>query len=120
MNGLATGKHSRRTYAALLFSIRRGGHCGTLEITSGRRKREIRFIAGEAVSYSSDIPEEQLGKSLVGSGLVPKDRLKWILDKLGPDESVETALLMSGALTEEALAQHKAEQLPARVGAALA
>jgi len=113
---LATGKHDRRTYTALLFAIRRGGHSGTLTVKYGRRKRELLFLAGEAVMYRSDLSEDSVERTLVSSGLVPADRVKWITDKLGPNESIEKALVMSGAVSEEQLAEHKMSRLPVGIG----
>jgi hypothetical protein len=113
---LATGKHNRGSYTALLFALKRGGHSGTLTVKYGRRKRELLFIVGEPVLYRSDLSEDAVDRTLVSSGLVPADRVRWIVDKLGPDESVETALIMSGAISEEKLSEHKLQRLPIGIG----
>jgi len=113
---LATGKHDRRTYTALLFALRRGGHSGTLKVKYGRRNRELLFIAGEPVLYRSDLSEDAVERTLVAKGLVPADRVKWITVKLGPDESVEMALVMSGAISAEKLSEHKSRRLPVGIG----
>ncbi len=113
---LATGKHDRKSYTALLFALRRGAHSGTLTVKYGRRKRELLFIAGEAVLYRSDLSEDSIERTLVSSNLVPADRVKWIIEKLGVDESVETALVMSGAVSPDKLAEHKLNRLPIGIG----
>ena len=104
--GTAKGKHSRSGYVELVFAIHRGRHSGRLKIAHGRRKRELFFLKGRPVMYRSDLPEEDLARTLVYSDLIPEDRVKWIADKLSPGEKLEEALVMSGSLTEKQLEEH--------------
>ena len=106
MAGTAKGKHSRAGYVELVFAIHVGRHSGCLKITHGRRSRQIFFVAGRPVLYQSDLPEEELARTLVYSELVPDDRVKWIAEKLSPGEKLEEALVMSGSLSAEALDEH--------------
>jgi hypothetical protein len=74
--GTAKGKHSRSGYVELVYALHVGRHSGHLTITHGRRTRQIFFVAGRPVLYESDLPEEELSRTLVYSELVPDDRVK--------------------------------------------
>ena len=66
------------------------------------------------------LPEETVDRTLVTSNLVPADRLKWMKDRPAADENLTDALIMSGALSEEALAQHPIHRMHIGLGASLA
>ena len=103
---MAKGKHTRAGYVELIFALHRGQHSGRLRITHGRRYRELLFLAGRPVIYRSDLPEEDLAHTLVYADLIPQDRIKWIADKLSPDEKLEDALVMSGSVSKEQIEEH--------------
>lgn len=116
----AQGAHGRTSYVKLMIALKQSKANGVVAIQFRRRSRQIYLLGGEPVSYRSDLPEESVDRTLVTSNLVPADRLKWMKDRLSADENLTDALLMSGALTEEALNQHLVQRMHIGLGASLA
>ncbi|MEC7242366.1 MAG: tetratricopeptide repeat protein [Myxococcota bacterium] len=119
MAGTAKGKHSRAGYVGLVFAIHRGKHSGRLVLSRGRRSRELFFLCGRPVLYRSNLPEEGLAQTLVQSDVLPESRVKWIAEKLSPDERLEEALVLSGSLSEEQLEEHRLARTKPGVSEAL-
>jgi tetratricopeptide (TPR) repeat protein len=92
---------------------------GTVNIKFRRRSRQILLLSGHPVAYRSDLPEDTVEKTLVASNLVPADRLKWMMDRLAPEENITEALVMSGALSESNLSLHLANRMRLGLGASL-
>lgn len=109
--GPATGAHDRRTWIRLLATCRARELSGLLEVTQGRRKRTLSLVAGRPVHFDSDVPEDDLARTLVVSGLVPSDRLNWLQGRLGDGESLQGALVMSGAIERDQLAAHRRDRI---------
>jgi hypothetical protein len=110
----ATGEHDRRTWARILGLLRVHGLSGRLEVRNGRRTRALSVVGGAPVLFESDVPEDELATTLVDAGLVPGDRLHWLQGRLGDGESLQGALLMSGAIDQESLSRHQRDRL--RIG----
>ena len=110
----ATGAHDRRIWARLLGVLRVHGLSGRLEVRNGRHRRALSLVGGAPVLFESDVPEDELATTLADAGLVPGDRLSWLQGRLGDGESLQGALLMSGAIDGEALARHQRDRL--RIG----
>ena len=110
----ATGGHDRRIWARILGLLRVHGLSGRLEVRNGRHTRTLSVIGGAPVLFDSDVPEDELTTTLVDAGLVPGERLHWLQGRLGDGESLQGALLMSGAIDRESLSRHQRDRL--RIG----
>ncbi|GEM_PF-950256 len=113
------GAHSARSYAAVLYGLASGGRSGVLKVGHDGQERSLRVLAGRPVSFESSVAADGLQASLEAAAAVPKRQLDWIVSKLEPGESLEDALVGSGALDEEQLAGHRRSILERGVGAAL-
>ena len=118
--GPAQGAHGRASFVKLMIGLSQTKANGVVAIQFRRRSRQIYLLGGEPVSYRSDLPEETVDRTLVTSNLVPADRLKWMKDRLAADENLTDALIMSGALSEDALAQHLVHRMHIGLGASFA
>jgi hypothetical protein len=98
----------------VLALLRVHGLSGRLEVRNGRHRRALSLIGGAPVHFESDVPEDELATTLVDAGLVPGDRLSWLQGRLGDGESLQGALVMSGAIDAESLARHQRDRL--RIG----
>jgi tetratricopeptide (TPR) repeat protein len=117
--GAAEGSHERQSYIQLMVGLRILQVSGIVTIQFRRRSRTILVLGGHPVAYRSDLPEDSIEKTLVASNLVPADRLKWMMDRLSADENLTEALVMSGALSHDDLAQHRVHRMKIGLGAAL-
>ena len=116
---IPSGTHGHASWVRLLFALYRTRRSGVLELRFGKRWRRYLVMAGDPIAYSSDEAEDQLGRTLVQSGVVPAARLKWLEDRLEPDERLEDALIMAGVVTEDQLAAHQQDRLAAGIADAL-
>jgi len=115
----ASGKHERESFVRVFFAIFRNQHSGVLDVKFGKRSRTLYFIGGHPIAYRSDLPEDDLGRTLSNADLIPEKQINWIREKLGEGENLEQAIVMSGALTAEQIADHKRQRLQANIGAPL-
>ena len=104
---LAKGKHDRETFVRVFFSLFRNRRTGVLEVTFGKKSRRLYFLGGEPIAFRSDLPEDDIGRTLANAGLIPEKQVNWIRDKLGQGESLEQAIVLSGALTTDQINDHK-------------
>jgi tetratricopeptide (TPR) repeat protein len=116
---LANGSHDRMNFVRVFFALYKHQRSGRLEVRFGRKSRQLLLLGGEPVAYISDLPEDDLSRTLVNSGLVPGKQMTWIKDKLSEGESLEEALLMSGAINAQQLAEHKRNRMKVGIGAPL-
>ena len=116
---LAKGKHDRETFVRVFFSLFRNRRTGVLEVTFGKKSRRLYFLGGEPIAFRSDLPEDDIGRTLANAGLIPEKQVNWIRDKLGQGESLEQAIVLSGALTTDQINDHKQNRLQTNVGAPL-
>jgi hypothetical protein len=107
----ASGSHDLANYVTLFLSIHRLRLSGVLETGTRRGWRRLFFLEGEVVGATSSFRQDELGRTLAASGLVPKERIQWFEERLDDDESIEAALISSGALTPEQLAEHIDSQI---------
>ena len=115
----ATGTHEREKFVRVFFAIFRNQHSGVLDVSFGKRSRSLYFLGGHPISYRSDLPEDDLGRTLSNANLIPEKQMNWIRDKLGDEENLEQAIVMSGALTSAQIAEHKRNRLQANIGSPL-
>ena len=115
----ATGTHERENFVRVFFAIFRNQHSGILNVSFGKRSRTLYFLGGHPISYRSDLPEDDLGRTLSNAELIPEKQMTWIRDKLGKDENLEQAIVMSGALTAAQIAEHKRNRLQTNIGSPL-
>ena len=115
----ARGTHERESFVRVFFAIFRNQHSGILDVKFGKRTRTLYFLGGYPIAYRSDLPEDDLGRTLSNANLIPEKQINWIREKLGKDENLEQAIIMSGALTAEQIADHKQQRLQANIGAPL-
>ncbi len=102
----AAGSHDLANYVTIFLAIYRQRLSGVLETGTRRGWRRLFFLEGQVVAASSSFAQDELGRTLASAKIVPKARIQWFQERLGPDESIETALLASGALTAEQLHEH--------------
>ena len=117
--GTATGEHGREAFVRIFFSMYRAQFSGILNIQFQKRSRQLYFLGGEPISYRSDLPEDDLGRTLVNANLIPEKQLKWIRDKLSEGEDVEEAIVMSGALSAQQVREHKQSRMKSNIGSPL-
>jgi tetratricopeptide (TPR) repeat protein len=103
----ASGSHDLANYVTVFLAIHTQRLSGTLETGTRRGWRRLYFLEGEVVGAASSFQQDALGRTLAAAGIVPKARIQWFEERLGPDEHIETALLASGALTAEQLTEHE-------------
>jgi len=115
----AKGRHDRETFIKVFFSLFRNQRTGMLEVTFGSKWRRLYFIAGEPIAFQSDLPEDDIGRTLVNAGLVPEKQVSWVREKLGEGEALDQAIIMSGALTAEQVHAHRQQRLLTNVGSPL-
>ena len=115
----ATGTHAREAFVRLFFALYRHQRTGTLEVSFGRKHRVLYLVGGEPVAYTSDLPEDELSRTLVNANIVPIKQMKWVKDKLSEGEHLEDALLMSGSIAAEQLSAHKRNRLRVSIGSPL-
>ncbi len=115
----ATGAHARETFIRLFFALYRHQRSGTLEVSFGRKHRTLYLVGGEPVAYTSDLPEDELSRTLVNANLVPAKQMKWVKDKLSEGERLEDALAMSGSISSDQLSSHKRSRLKISIGSPL-
>ena len=116
---LATGEHGRETFVRVFFALYKRQRNGVLNIRFGKSQRSILIMNGEPVGYRSDLPEEDIGRTLVNAKLIPEKQMKWIREKLSEGEVLEEAIVMSGALTKDDLKDHKNTRMKIGVGSPL-
>jgi hypothetical protein len=102
----ASGSHDIANYVTIFLAIHRQRLSGVLETGTRRGWRRLYFLEGEVVGASSSFKQDSLGRTLADAGIMPKERIQWVEERLGSDEHLETALLASGALTPAQLAEH--------------
>ena len=113
------GKHSPEAYVRLLLAIHSHKLSGSLRVEVGRRHRVLGFVQGVPVYYDSNLDEESLEHTVVNAKLIPKKRMSWVVEKLGPEEQLRDALVLSGAVTEQQLDEHLSTRLRVGIGASL-
>jgi Flp pilus assembly protein TadD len=114
------GGHSARAYAAILYGIAKGGRSGVLTVSHDGEQRTLHVLAGRPISFQSTVDGDGLKAALETAGAVPGRQLNWIVSKLEKGETLEDALLNSGALDQPDLATHQRSVLVRGIGAALA
>ncbi len=119
MDSSVQGKHDRETYVRILLGI--SGHrlSGKLVVSVGRRHRTIYLVSGHPILYHSDLEEESLVQTVVNAKLIPRRRMNWVVEKLGPKENLRDALVLSGAITEAQLEEHQDGRMRIGLGAPL-
>jgi hypothetical protein len=113
------GSHDLANYVTIFLAIHSQRLSGTLEIGNRRGWRRLFFLEGEVVGAASSFKQDALGRTLASASIVPKARIQWFEERLGPDEHIETALLASGALTPEQLAEHELGRIKQSIAAPL-
>ncbi len=116
---LAKGSHNRTNFVRVFFALYKHQRSGRLEVRFGRKSRQLLLLGGEPIAYHSDLPEDDLTTTLVNASLVPAKQMQWIKDKLSEGESVEEALLMSGAIRSDQLTEHKQNRMKIGIGSPL-
>jgi tetratricopeptide (TPR) repeat protein len=115
----ASGGHGREEFVRLFFALYRHQHTGTLDIQFGKKTRKLYFLGGNPIAYRSDLPEEDLGRTLANANLIPEKQINYLKEKLSEGENLEHAIVMSGALTSGQIAEHKQSRLQTSIGSPL-
>lgn len=114
-----SGSHAIANYVTIFLAIHSQRMSGVFETGTRRGWRRLYFLDGEVVGASSSFKQDTLGRTLAGAGIVPKERIQWFEERLGPDEHIETALLASGALTPAQLCEHEEGRIRQGIAAPL-
>jgi hypothetical protein len=117
--GLASGTHGRREFVRVLFALYRNQHSGILDIQFGKKSRKLFFLGGNPIAYRSDLPEEDIGRTLANANLLPEKQINYFREKLSEGEQLEQAIIMSGALTGKQIADHKQSRMHSNIGSPL-
>ena len=115
----ASGTLDLNSYVCVFLALHRLRLCGRLVTENRRGWRRLFVLDGQTVGFASSFPQEQVGRTLLAAGAVPKARIQWFEERLGPDEPIEMALLASGALSPEQLEEHELGRLRQGIAAPL-
>ena len=108
---MASGGHDREAFVRVFFTLYKNQHTGVLDIQFGKKSRKLYFLEGNPVAYRSDLPEEDLGRTLANANLIPEKQVDYLREKLSSGENLEHAIVMSGALSARQIAEHKHARL---------
>ncbi len=100
------GRHSRRGWVRLVSRLHAARASGLLHVRRGRHWRRLWLLGGDPVWYASDVPEDDLGQSLVIAGHVPEEIIAGLLVDLREGQSLRQELVASGALSPDVLRAH--------------
>jgi len=113
------GHHAPGIWAALISRLHFSAAGGSLRVSLGEHWRRIWFVAGFPVLQESNIPEEELGASLVAEGLLSQEALDAANAGLTDGGSLRQALLLGGEPSVEDLHRHLRGQVERALGAPL-
>ena len=116
---MASGGHDREAFVRVFFTLYKNQHTGVLDIQFGKKSRKLYFLEGNPVAYRSDLPEEDLGRTLANANLIPEKQVDYLREKLSAGENLEHAIVMSGALSARQIAEHKHARLQSSIGSPL-
>ncbi len=117
--GSVQGKHSPAAYVDLCSRIHEGALGGYVQVQNGRHWRRIWWVAGSPVWFESNVPEEQLGASLVAVGLLDEARLAALEAEAAHEESLRDVLLRHEDVRPEDLHDHLRSMVARGVSAPL-
>jgi hypothetical protein len=118
-DAVTRGRHDRETYVRTLIRLRRTQQTGVLRVTHPDGCRRLYLLEGQPLDYRSDLPEDALDEDLVEAGLLPRARIGWFRERLGPGEYLENALLDAEVITAEEMDTVRQRRLQQGVGAPL-
>jgi tetratricopeptide (TPR) repeat protein len=116
---IAEGTHQPTSFLNVLWAIEKYSKSGRLQIDSGSFKKEIFFIDGKLFFYQSNMPDEELEKSISKHNIIPAAQLNWFLSKLESTDSLENELISAGLIDKNQLDQYKVNWMQEGVGHAL-
>ena len=93
----ASGAHGREEFIRVFFVLYRSQYSGILDVQFGKKTRKLYFLGGSPVAYRSDLPEDDLGRTLANANLIPEKQINYFREKLSEGEALEHAIVMSGA-----------------------
>ena len=86
-------KHSPEMYVHICSRIHEEALGGFVQVQNGRHWRRLWWVAGSPVWFESNLPEEQLGASLVAVGLLDEIRLMELNGEVEDEEALRDVLL---------------------------
>jgi Tfp pilus assembly protein PilF len=113
------GPHEPATWAALIARLHFSAAGGSLRVSVGGQWRRIWFVAGFPVLQESNIEAEELGNSLVDSGMVAPGIVEDARASLRDGQTLRQALLARGEPPIEELHRHLRQQVEHALGAPL-
>ena len=116
---MASGGHGREAFVRVFFALYKNQHTGVLDIHFGKKSRKLYFLGGNPVAYRSDLPEEDIGRTLANANMIPEKQVDYLREKLSDGENLEHAIVMSGALSASQIAKHKHARLQTGIGSPL-
>lgn len=91
--GPVDSKHSPELYVHLCSRIHEEALGGFVQVQNGRHWRRVWWVAGSPVWFESNLPQEQLGASLVAVGLLDEIRLMELNGEVEDEEALRDVLL---------------------------
>ena len=116
---LASGSHSREDFLRVFFALYKNQRNGILDIQFGKKSRKLFFLGGIPIAYRSDLPEDDIGRTLSNANLIPEKQVNYLKEKLSEGENLEHAIVMSGALSAAEIAEHKHSRMQTSIGSPL-
>lgn len=116
---LASGTHGREEFVRIFFALYKNQQSGILDIHFGKKSRKLYFLGGIPIAYRSDLPEEDIGRTLSNANLIPEKQVNYLKEKLSDGENLEHAIVMSGALSAAEIAEHKRSRIQTSIGSPL-
>ena len=116
---LASGTHGREDFVRVFFALYKNQHNGILDIQFGKKSRKLYFLGGIPIAYRSDLPEDDIGRTLSNANLIPEKQVNYLKEKLSEGENLEHAIVMSGALSAAEIADHKHSRMQTSIGSPL-
>lgn len=99
--GSCEGLLDPASWIRLLVLCRMHSLSGRLEVTRGRGRRTLFLIGGEPVDFQSTLPEDSAAQTLEKSGVLSRDRIRWMKERLRAGEDLEESLERAGSLSAE-------------------
>ena len=88
---MASGGHDREAFVRVFFALYKNQHTGVLDIQFGKKSRKLFFLSGNPVAYRSDLPEEDIGRTLANANMIPEKQVDYLREKLSDGENLEHA-----------------------------
>ena len=105
--GFCEGDLTPAKWIRILVLLRLRALSGRLIVQRSDGSRTLAIIGGQVVHMRSSLPRESMERTLVGSGAVTKDQIKWLRERMSDGDDLGQSLMMLGALNAEKMREHE-------------